>query len=198
MPARCSSVSSTKITRLCRTFPIGRTWSGYSPGNPIIHPLPFSYIVFRGSTVIAGGDTSLVICGVGCLVMDWVCQYTGELHIRFIVYNLYIRSVLISASSFFLRSQADTLNWNAPSQAFPRITQLLGLPTYRYCVMLGLTVSVGGLTESTVRIILSDSIQCSCAWTLQVSNDHRKLLVSRTWPGLFTTVPSPSTSSLLV
>lgn len=51
----------------------------------------------------------------------------------------------------FPRSQADTLNWNAPSQAFPRITQLLGLPTYRYCVMLGLTVSVGGLTESTVR-----------------------------------------------
>ncbi|XP_077335366.1 tubulin-specific chaperone D-like, partial [Lithobates pipiens] len=51
----------------------------------------------------------------------------------------------------FPRSQADTLNWNAPSQAFPRITRLLGLPTYRYCVMLGLSVSVGGLTESTVR-----------------------------------------------
>ncbi|XP_018409145.1 PREDICTED: tubulin-specific chaperone D [Nanorana parkeri] len=51
----------------------------------------------------------------------------------------------------FPRSQAGSLNWNAPSQAFPRITQLLGLPTYRYCVLLGLTVSVGGLTESTVR-----------------------------------------------
>ncbi|KAM9296416.1 tubulin-specific chaperone D [Gastrophryne carolinensis] len=51
----------------------------------------------------------------------------------------------------FPRSQADTLNWNAPSQSFPLITQLLGLPTYRYFVLLGLTVSVGGLTESTVR-----------------------------------------------
>ncbi|XP_072259692.1 tubulin-specific chaperone D [Pyxicephalus adspersus] len=51
----------------------------------------------------------------------------------------------------FPKSEANTLNWNAPSQAFPHITQLLGLPTYRYCVLLGLTVSVGGLTESTVR-----------------------------------------------
>uniref|UniRef100_A0A8D0L4C6 Tubulin-specific chaperone D n=1 Tax=Sphenodon punctatus TaxID=8508 RepID=A0A8D0L4C6_SPHPU len=51
----------------------------------------------------------------------------------------------------FPRSEAVTLNWNAPSQAFPRITQLLGLPAYQYHVLLGLTVSVGGLTESTVR-----------------------------------------------
>lgn len=45
-----------------------------------------------------------------------------------------------------------SVNWTAPSQAFPRITQLLGLPTYRYHVLLGLAVSVGGLTESTVRM----------------------------------------------
>ncbi|XP_053309176.1 tubulin-specific chaperone D [Spea bombifrons] len=51
----------------------------------------------------------------------------------------------------FPRSQADSLNWGAPSQAFPQITQLLGLPTYRYYVLTGLAVSVGGLTESTVR-----------------------------------------------
>ncbi|XP_019357997.1 PREDICTED: tubulin-specific chaperone D [Gavialis gangeticus] len=51
----------------------------------------------------------------------------------------------------FPRSETITLNWNAPSQAFPRITQLLGLPAYQYYVLLGLTVSVGGLTESTVR-----------------------------------------------
>ncbi|XP_040292612.1 tubulin-specific chaperone D [Bufo bufo] len=53
--------------------------------------------------------------------------------------------------SIFDRSQVDSLNWNAPSQAFPRITQLLALPAYRYYVLMGLTVSVGGLTESTVR-----------------------------------------------
>lgn len=51
----------------------------------------------------------------------------------------------------FLRSEAETLNWNAASEAFPRITQLLGLPAYQYYVLLGLSVSVGGLTETTVR-----------------------------------------------
>ncbi|XP_014442175.1 tubulin-specific chaperone D [Tupaia chinensis] len=51
----------------------------------------------------------------------------------------------------FPRSDVASVNWNAPSQAFPRVTRLLGLPTYRYHVLLGLAVSVGGLTESTVR-----------------------------------------------
>ncbi|NXS30951.1 TBCD protein, partial [Pomatostomus ruficeps] len=51
----------------------------------------------------------------------------------------------------FPRSEKETLNWNAASEAFPRITQLLGLPAYQYHVLLGLSVSVGGLTETTVR-----------------------------------------------
>ncbi|XP_039332583.1 tubulin-specific chaperone D isoform X2 [Saimiri boliviensis] len=51
----------------------------------------------------------------------------------------------------FPRSSVASVNWSAASQAFPRITQLLGLPTYRYHVLLGLVVSVGGLTESTIR-----------------------------------------------
>ncbi|KAI5607304.1 tubulin-specific chaperone D [Silurus asotus] len=45
----------------------------------------------------------------------------------------------------------ESLNWSAPSQAFPHVTRLLGLPAYRYHTLLGLAVSVGGLTESTVR-----------------------------------------------
>uniref|UniRef100_A0A7N6AQK4 Tubulin-specific chaperone D n=1 Tax=Anabas testudineus TaxID=64144 RepID=A0A7N6AQK4_ANATE len=44
-----------------------------------------------------------------------------------------------------------SLNWNAPSQAFQYITQLLGLPQYQYHTLLGVTVSVGGITESTVH-----------------------------------------------
>uniref|UniRef100_A0A8C3W5F8 Tubulin-specific chaperone D n=1 Tax=Catagonus wagneri TaxID=51154 RepID=A0A8C3W5F8_9CETA len=48
-------------------------------------------------------------------------------------------------------SAVASVNWGAPSQAFPRVAQLLGLPAYRYHVLLGLAVSVGGLTESTVR-----------------------------------------------
>ena len=43
------------------------------------------------------------------------------------------------------------MNWAAPSDTFPRFTQLLRLDQYMYSVLLGLTVSVGGLTESLVR-----------------------------------------------
>lgn len=50
----------------------------------------------------------------------------------------------------FHREEIASVNWAAPSQAFPRITQLLGLPVYRYHVLQGLVVSVGGLTASTV------------------------------------------------
>ncbi|KAM4598518.1 tubulin-specific chaperone D [Polymixia lowei] len=53
--------------------------------------------------------------------------------------------------SIFPAELTAGLNWNAPSQAFPHITQLLRLPQYQYHTLLGLTVSVGGLTESTVR-----------------------------------------------
>ncbi|XP_064170432.1 tubulin-specific chaperone D [Anguilla rostrata] len=52
--------------------------------------------------------------------------------------------------SIFPAAEAGALNWNAPSQAFPHITRLLRLPQYQYHTLLGLTVSVGGLTESTV------------------------------------------------
>uniref|UniRef100_A0A8C2UC00 Tubulin-specific chaperone D n=1 Tax=Coturnix japonica TaxID=93934 RepID=A0A8C2UC00_COTJA len=58
----------------------------------------------------------------------------------------------------FPRSEAETLNWNAASEAFPRITQLLGLPAYQYYVLLGLSVSVGGLTETTVRKYSAQSL----------------------------------------
>ncbi|NIG61969.1 tubulin-specific chaperone D [Pontoporia blainvillei] len=49
----------------------------------------------------------------------------------------------------FPRSAVASVNWGAPSQAFPRVARLLGLAAYRYHVLLGLAVSVGGLTEST-------------------------------------------------
>lgn len=43
-----------------------------------------------------------------------------------------------------------TLDWNSSSQAFQYITKLLGLSQYQYHTLLGLTVSVGGITQSTV------------------------------------------------
>lgn len=48
------------------------------------------------------------------------------------------------------RETLTSLNWLAPSQAFQYIAKLLGLPDYQYHTLLGLSVSVGGITESTV------------------------------------------------
>uniref|UniRef100_A0A5F8HJD6 Tubulin-specific chaperone D n=1 Tax=Monodelphis domestica TaxID=13616 RepID=A0A5F8HJD6_MONDO len=67
----------------------------------------------------------------------------------------------------FPKSESAILNWNAPSQAFPCITQLLALPAYRYHVLLGLAVSVGGLTESTVRY----STQSLFEYMKKIQND---------------------------
>ncbi|KAM5305967.1 tubulin-specific chaperone D isoform 2-T2 [Glossophaga mutica] len=71
----------------------------------------------------------------------------------------------------FPRSDVASVNWVAPSQAFPRIARLLGLPTYRYHVLLGLAVSVGGLTESTVR----HSTQSLFAHMKGIRNDPQAL-----------------------
>uniref|UniRef100_A0A3Q3SV46 Tubulin-specific chaperone D n=1 Tax=Mastacembelus armatus TaxID=205130 RepID=A0A3Q3SV46_9TELE len=66
-----------------------------------------------------------------------------------------------------------SLNWNAPSEAFQHITQLLRLPHYQYHTLLGLTVSVGGITESTVHFSSQSlfdylkGIQNNCAALLQ-------------------------------
>ena len=51
---------------------------------------------------------------------------------------------------FDFRNKCLEMNWRAPGDCFPRLTQLLALPSYRRSVLLGLTVSVGGLTESLV------------------------------------------------
>lgn len=44
------------------------------------------------------------------------------------------------------------MNWALPSETFAHFAQLLSLTTYTRSVLLGLTVSVGGLTESLVRV----------------------------------------------
>ncbi|PSN56928.1 Tubulin-specific chaperone D [Blattella germanica] len=43
------------------------------------------------------------------------------------------------------------INWIAASDTFPRFTQLLAFQPFTYNVLLGLVVSVGGLTESLVK-----------------------------------------------
>ena len=47
----------------------------------------------------------------------------------------------------------SVVNWTAPQTTFPLTVRLLGLPDYSYHTLLGLVVSVGGLTESTVSAV---------------------------------------------
>lgn len=51
---------------------------------------------------------------------------------------------------FLNRTDIRFLNWASASLAFARTVRVLSLPTYKYYVLLGLIVSVGGLTESLV------------------------------------------------
>eukprot|EP00066_Takifugu_rubripes_P002691 XP_003964773.1 PREDICTED: tubulin-specific chaperone D [Takifugu rubripes] len=64
-----------------------------------------------------------------------------------------------------------SLNWLAPSQAFQHITKLLGLPDFQYHILLGLSVSVGGITESTVQF----SSQSLFDHLRQIQNDKATL-----------------------
>ncbi|XP_061830382.1 tubulin-specific chaperone D-like [Nerophis lumbriciformis] len=73
--------------------------------------------------------------------------------------------------SIFPPEVQTTLNWNAPSQAFPYITRLLGLPEYQYHTLLGLTVSVGGMTQSTVH----SSSQSTFEFLRGIQDDHAAL-----------------------
>lgn len=91
----------------------------------------------------------------------------------FIAYNFSwssIKSPIPNASFMFIsdlwcfsymypREAGNSLNWNAAAQAFPHITQLLRLPQYQYHTLLGLSVSVGGLTESTVGHHINTTIK---------------------------------------
>lgn len=48
-------------------------------------------------------------------------------------------------------SLCKDINWSSPADTFPYFVQLLLLKKYTYNLLLGLTVSVGGLTESLVK-----------------------------------------------
>lgn len=70
----------------------------------------------------------------------------------FYVHNLIWNSFSIQSLLRLYSNRTDVrfLNWASASSAFARTVRALSLPTYKYYVLLGLIVSVGGLTESLV------------------------------------------------
>lgn len=71
----------------------------------------------------------------------------------------------------FPETDLNEINWTVPSDTFVRFTKLLSLPTYTYSVLLGLTVSAGGLTESLVK----HSMNCFLTFMNDVSKDAAQL-----------------------
>ncbi|XP_052769851.1 tubulin-specific chaperone D-like isoform X2 [Mya arenaria] len=53
--------------------------------------------------------------------------------------------------AIFTKDVCKSLNWAAPCDTFPLFTQLIKYPTYTYSVILGLAVSVGGITGFLVK-----------------------------------------------
>ena len=68
------------------------------------------------------------------------------------------------------------MNWSAPGSTFPKFTQLLREPTYTYSVLLGVTVSVGGLTESLVK----HSAHSLLGYLRDIRRDRQRLLAFTT------------------
>ncbi|XP_039937370.1 tubulin-specific chaperone D isoform X2 [Hirundo rustica] len=115
--------------------------------------------------LLVQNEAELIHASVCKQIMCWLAQQSAEKIDKF---RAHAGSVFLTLLHFdqppvphiphraeleriFPRWEKETLNWNAASEAFPRITQLLGLPAYQYHVLLGLSVSVGGLTETTLR-----------------------------------------------
>ncbi|XP_053850363.1 tubulin-specific chaperone D isoform X1 [Vidua macroura] len=115
--------------------------------------------------LLVQNEAELIHASICKQIMCWLAQQSAEKIDKF---RAHAGSVFLSLLHFdhppvphiphreeleriFPRWEKEVLNWNAASEAFPRITRLLGLPAYQYHVLLGLSVSVGGLTETTLR-----------------------------------------------
>uniref|UniRef100_A0A8V1AI94 Tubulin-specific chaperone D n=1 Tax=Gallus gallus TaxID=9031 RepID=A0A8V1AI94_CHICK len=121
--------------------------------------------LMKVTLLLVQNEAELINANICKQIMCWLAQQSAEKIDKF---RAHAGSVFLTLLHFdsppvphiphreeleriFPRSEAETLNWNAASEAFPRITQLLALPAYQYYVLLGLSVSVGGLTETTLR-----------------------------------------------
>ncbi|NXJ76277.1 TBCD protein, partial [Trogon melanurus] len=135
--------------------------------------------------LLVQNEAELISADICKQIMCWLAQQSAEKIDKF---RAHAGSVFLTLLHFdhppvphiphreeleriFPRSEKETLNWNAASEAFPRITQLLGLPTYQYYVLLGLSVSVGGLTETTLRY----SAQSLFDYMKKIQNDSSPL-----------------------
>ncbi|KAJ8318891.1 hypothetical protein KUTeg_003982 [Tegillarca granosa] len=116
------------------------------------------------TSLIVNSDPSLItsdICEkLFCCLVQQACEkidrtrsVAGSTFIQLLYHKPEIPHIphRTDLEKIFPQSEVDSINWAAPSDTFARFTKLLHFKTYLYSVLLGLTVSVGGLTESLVK-----------------------------------------------
>ncbi|PVD38225.1 hypothetical protein C0Q70_00836 [Pomacea canaliculata] len=88
-----------------------------------------------------------------CEKIDRMRMVAGQVFIKLLYLRPEVPHVPNRADllEIFPKEEIKVLNWALPSETFPRFAQLLHFPTYTQSTLLGLTVSVGGLTESLVK-----------------------------------------------
>ena len=106
------------------------------------HAWPFLFFKSKFDIVIVY-CTHIYIC-IFCLGMKAACWTGLCLQTHSPTWYIYMYMYFLS------RHETSQLNWALPSDTFPRFAELLSVPTYTRSVLLGMTVSVGGLTESLV------------------------------------------------
>ncbi|ELU05840.1 hypothetical protein CAPTEDRAFT_167258 [Capitella teleta] len=97
-----------------------------------------------------------------CLVVQQCCEkidrtraHMGEIFFELLYHRPSIPHIphKEELEVIFPRAQLreECFNWGSPGSTFPLFSRLLSLSSYTYHVLLGMTVSVGGLTESLVK-----------------------------------------------
>ncbi|KAL8610270.1 hypothetical protein ACOMHN_062002 [Nucella lapillus] len=113
-------------------------------------------VAMTDPALLAGDVVHKVICGLtqqACEKIDRTRAVAGQtlfklLYLKPEVPGIQHRQKLVD---IFPKSIYQHINWALPMYTFPCFAKLLAVPTYTRPVLLGMTVSVGGLTESLVK-----------------------------------------------
>ncbi|CAG2198685.1 TBCD [Mytilus edulis] len=151
---KCKYDTCTDITKLdiqlCILFedPAIFSVAYYSrPVSPFVQDTVNVLYVYRSSNIFC------CLLQQACEKIDRTRSHAGLIFSQLLYHKPEIPNIphREELEKIFPKSEIEDINWAAPSDTFPRFSQLLGCESYAYNVLLGFTVSVGGITESLVK-----------------------------------------------
>ncbi|XP_076451234.1 tubulin-specific chaperone D-like [Babylonia areolata] len=113
-------------------------------------------VVQANPALLSSSVVHEMICGLiqqACEKIDRTRAVAGQTLFKLLYFRPEVPHIQCRAKleETFPESQYQHQNWALPMYTFACFAKLLGEPTYTHCVLLGMTVSVGGLTESLVK-----------------------------------------------